>query len=455
MLRRSVFVVIHRYAGLSVAAFLLVAGLTGSLLAFNHELDAALNPQLFHVTPPTPAARPLDPLTLRERIAEQVPAREVRELSLETTPGESVMLWLAPAAGEAAVAGGTSGSADDDQHFFDPYTGKLLGSRHWGDLSQGLVNLMPFIYRLHYQLALGEVGNVLFGCIAVLWTIDCFIGLYLTFPARRVARTTAPAGDASASDSSATGAFDQRSWWARWKPSWLVRGSSLFATIFTFHRASGLWVFPLLLVFAWSAVSLNLRPLYEPVMNVAFTTIDVWGGLPTLAEPRPQPTLGWNDALATGRRLMREQSTTRGFSVHQESSLAYEPSQGLYRYDVKSSWDVTANWPGTRVWFDGEHGALVAFDAPTGVVSGNTITAWLVALHMAAIGGLAYQGVVCVLGLLVAGLCVTGVIIWWRKRALRRAARQATGESSSLGTVDTASALRESGALVAAAWSTP
>ena len=41
---------LHRYAGLATALFLLVAGLSGALLAFNHELDAALNPAMLRVT---------------------------------------------------------------------------------------------------------------------------------------------------------------------------------------------------------------------------------------------------------------------------------------------------------------------------------------------------------------------------------------------------------------------
>ena len=41
---------------------------------------------------------------------------------------------------------------------------------------------MPFLYKLHYSLALGEVNSYLFGVVALLWTIDCFVGAYLTFP---------------------------------------------------------------------------------------------------------------------------------------------------------------------------------------------------------------------------------------------------------------------------------
>lgn len=44
---------------------------------------------------------------------------------------------------------------------------------------------MPFVYRLHYSLALDTIGTYAFGIIALLWTLDCFIGAYLTLPRGR------------------------------------------------------------------------------------------------------------------------------------------------------------------------------------------------------------------------------------------------------------------------------
>ena len=49
----------------------------------------------------------------------------------------------------------------------NPYTGEELGRRSWGDISQGLANLMPFVYKLHYALALGEWGVWILGITAL------------------------------------------------------------------------------------------------------------------------------------------------------------------------------------------------------------------------------------------------------------------------------------------------
>lgn len=57
---RALLVLVHRYVGLVLAGFLLVAGLTGSLLAWNDALEAVLAPQLFRATA-VPGRQPLDP----------------------------------------------------------------------------------------------------------------------------------------------------------------------------------------------------------------------------------------------------------------------------------------------------------------------------------------------------------------------------------------------------------
>ena len=145
------------------------------------------------------------------------------------------------------------------------------------------------------------------------------------------------------------------------------------------------------------------------------------------ARANDSPRLGWQDALATGRRLMADQSAKRGFRVGHPLTLMYFPDIGAYVYDVRGSRDVFERAPkggSTSVMFDGNTGQLRDLSQPTGEHTGNTVESWLYALHMARVFGRPYQIFVSALGLIVATLSVTGIYIWWKKRAVRKRSRK-------------------------------
>ena len=152
---RAWLVLLHRYVGLAIALFLVVAGLTGALLAFYDGLDVVVNAKFMHIVPPSADAKPLSPLVLRERVQQQFPNIWVNRVPLATAPNLAVNFYLrSPQDPEHQHT--TSYLYDDA--FVNPYTGEVLVARKWGDISQGWINLIPFIYRLHYSLALGDVG---------------------------------------------------------------------------------------------------------------------------------------------------------------------------------------------------------------------------------------------------------------------------------------------------------
>ncbi len=93
---------------------------------------------------------------------------------------------------------------------------------------------------------------------------------------------------------------------------------------------------------------------------------------------------------------------------------------------MHSSRDIGDKYGSTSIYFDAWSGALTKIDVPTGQRAGNTLTTWLVELHMANLFGLPYKIFVAALGLVIAILSATGVYIWWKKRAARSKRREAT-----------------------------
>ncbi|MFJ1256620.1 PepSY-associated TM helix domain-containing protein [Cupriavidus sp. CuC1] len=393
---RTALVALHRYVGLVMAGFLLIAGLTGSLLAWEHQLDDMINPALFRAEAPAPGAALLDPLVLRERVMRQYPDARMPYAPLKVEEGRSVAFFL-----QAAQAA----ELPNDEVFANPYTGAVQGERKWGDIRQGMKNVMPFIERLHYSLALGTVGTYAFGIVALLWSLDCFVGAFLTFPARM----RRPAGRGVKASGT--------SWLARWHTAWTVRwhGGS-HKLNFDLHRAAGLWTWAMLFVLAWSGVSFNLVEVYEPVMKAVFAHQPGDEMLVTPANARSEPGLAWDEAREVGQRLIAQLARAQGFTVIEETGLFHDSALGVYRYTVRSSRDLREDGGLTTVVFDAGTGMQVGSWLPTGAASGDTIRSWISSLHMATLWGRPFKAFMCVLGLLVAMLSVTGTVIWVRKR---------------------------------------
>jgi len=398
---RYFWVLLHRYTGLAMAGFLIIVGLTGSLLAFNSELEHAITPQLYAVD--TGGAR-LAAAALIARAEALVPTAEVNYLSLGDA--ESVLASMSP---RIDAATGKAYELGFDQLILNPYTGQELGRRTWGEISEGMINLMPFVYKLHFNLALGEVGMWALGITALVWTLDCFVGFYLTLPATKKSQNTPRT----------------KSFWQRWQPAWLIkwRGSK-HRINFDLHRAGGLWLWIMLLIFAWSSVSMNLwDTVYTKTTQLVFDFHAPWTDLKKLDKPLEQPAIGWPQALNIAEALMAKTAAEQGFSVEQPIAIWLNREQGVYVYNVRSSRDIQDKQGNTRIFFDANTGEQRLQLLPSGQYNGNTITSWLIALHMANVFGMPYRIFVCVLGLAIIMLSVTGVIIWLRKR---RAARLST-----------------------------
>jgi uncharacterized iron-regulated membrane protein len=406
---RQFWVVAHRWAGLSLALFLAVAGFTGIFLSWIDELEVATAPELHLSSPPSPNAEPMDVLTLRDQVLARYPDASVDFVPLEIEPGRNLRLhlhWIDPKTGLEREDG-----PGWDDLFIDPYTGEERGRREWGDIGQGVKNLMPFVYRLHYSFALGDWAMLVFGIAALVWVLDCFVGFYLTLPTRTRRRSGAPP------------AINRQSWFARWKPSWLIRWkASRYKLNFDLHRAGGLWLWPILLVFAWSSVSFNLPQVYVPVMK-QFGAEDARETYLAALLPaaRHDPRLNFQQALERGKTLAREESARAGLALRPEGEtyLWHVPEAGSYVYGFTTSADISKHGMGTSVVFDSNTGKLTSVQIPTGVNAANTVTTWISALHTAHVGGLPWRIAVSVIGALVTMLTVTGIVIWMRKRGGR------------------------------------
>lgn len=430
---RHFWVLVHRYVGLTIAFFLIVAGLTGSILAFYDEIDDWLNPHSSrsHTRVAIPAGKPLlDPFVLCDIALKRIPHAQINVILLQPQPGEAYDVFLEPRIDTA--------TRQPYQLAFNaiklnPYTGVEIeripvapAQEIYFPLTRK--NILRFVYALHYQLALGETGGLVFGIVAMIWTVDSFVGFYLTLPKRRpkpysanVNVSARHSGNSCRNDDFLEQtAFKQNSFFQRWKPAWLVKWSASVLRInFDLHRAGGLWVWPMLIVFSWSSVMLNLPQVYKPVMELFFVYPSERGAFPDLPKPQTDPPIDFRSAYAIGQRLIAEQARLKGFTIRRNqpySAYLYDGTKGVFIFSVASDLDINNQRAETTLTFDANTGKLLGIlPLPSGEYSGVTVGSWLLALHFAWIWGLPYKIFVCLMGLVIAMLSVTGVYIWWRK----------------------------------------
>ena len=385
---------LHRYAGLTMALFLVIVGLTGSALAFYDEIDAWLNPDLMHVPPGRPA---LSASELVSRIEAWDDRIRVTNVSLPGDSGHAARAYVQPKAPAFAAGLDYGAELDFTEVWADPATGEVLGTRHRGSCCFGRAELMPFIYRLHYTLhAPGRIGVWLLGGISLLWTFDCLIGFYLTLPRRRP-------------------------FWSRWKKSWKVKtGAGAARVNYDTHRASGLWLWGVLFLLAVTGVYFNLnREVFRPVVEVfskskprPFETREVLA-----REDRGRELIGFDRAIDLGSAEAARRGWPAGLN-----RVGVVPRQAFYILYFEPFEGMRSGLGSPVLYVDGHDGALIGDSVPLEGSAADVIYRLQYPIHSGQILGLPGRIVVFLAGIVTAVLSVTGVVIW--VLGVRRRARQ-------------------------------
>lgn len=401
---------LHRWCGLVIALFLAACGLTGSLIAFEHELDAWLNPALFRVQ----AARaplPLD--TLIERVEDQDRRIRIVQWPLDTAPGQSSEIHVAARPGHAV---------DFDRMFIDPATGTILGTRKWGAWRWDRAHVMPWLNRFHRNLTLpGQWGTRLVGGLAVAWLAITLAGIYLTLPARPRRVASGPLDSRL---------LPARGFWAAWKPAWrLPWGAKGLRWINDLHRAGGLWMLPIALPLAFTGVYFNLgNEIFKPAASLfGPITPHPISTLPRVADGGPSaPAIGPAQSIGLARTFLPKDARD-----YEPWYLGYLPSLGAYRVAFKEKHlrERALRVRYEQVFLDHQTGRLLGrfgYESGTPV---DRFLVWMYPVHSGKVFGPPGQAAIALGGLAVVLLCVTGIVRYGlRPRPGRRRSRTVPAE---------------------------
>ncbi|MET0340252.1 MAG: PepSY-associated TM helix domain-containing protein [Polyangiales bacterium] len=386
---QKLWVRVHRWLGLATAVFLFIAGLTGAIIAWDHELDAMLNPHLFEAPGEGPVRSSLE-------LARELEAREprlfVRYLPLSVEPDHALTLYVA---GRVDPATNKPFELEHNQVLVDPRTGEVKGRRKTDATTLSRETLLPFLYRLHYTLHLPTVGGfdlgrLFMGIVAVAWLLDGVVALWISFPSLKV-----------------------------WRKSFAFRlRQGTHKLTFDLHRSSGVWTWALLTVLAFTAVSMNLnRELVRPLVEVFSPLAPNPFARRPGETPRPGPP-----ALSRADILARAQDEAARLGITAPpGGLLYNAPRHLYGIGFfAAGMDHGDGGLGNpRLVFDGDTGALVTTQMPGEGSAGDVFMQAQFPLHSGRILGVTGRVIITVLGLIIALLSATGVILWARKRRAR------------------------------------
>src|SRR3989304_9792003 len=134
---------LHRWSGLLLLAFLLVAGVTGAALSFRWEIDRAINPHLFSVAP---HAESMSYKALIDVVEQRFPDALVSNIVIPKPPQDAAIVYIKsrmdPHVAHVHVPGMKS-TVEFNQIFVDPHSGEILGKRSTTRFVPTWENIVP------------------------------------------------------------------------------------------------------------------------------------------------------------------------------------------------------------------------------------------------------------------------------------------------------------------------
>jgi len=384
---------LHRWFGLFTAVFLFIAGATGAVISWDHELDSALNPALYHAEQGPHRSM----LALADTVEAADPRVQVSYFPLAVPQGEAVQIWVEQRVDPAT---GKPFEIAYNQVALNPVTGAEQGRRLWGDVSLTRENFLPFLYKLHYSLELPPVGGIdagslFMGIVAIVWVLDAFVSLVLSFP-------------------------HPRSWRKSFAFRWRRGGHAL---TFDLHRSGGVWLWLLLLTLAVTAVSMNLRsqvvvPLVSALSPLTPNPFDAASPL------EPEQQIAPAVSRARVLELAQAEAARRGWSAP-AGALSYEPEYGVYGVGFFEPGNDHGDGGLGNPWlyFHAGDGSPAGADVPGTGSAGDLFLQAQFPLHSGRIIGTTGRVLMTVLGIAIAALSLTGIVLWWRKRSARHRMR--------------------------------
>ena len=358
---RKAWLAVHRWLGLTVGLLLVLIGLTGSLLVFDHAIDEWLHPQLLL----TQGSGTPQPVAVLLQAAE---AEFGKAATSATRPRVEDGVWT------VWFASGVKEHPTYTAVYVDPYTAKVTGQRVWGR------DLISWIYRLHYQLVAGTPGMIIVGLTGIVLIVSTLTGIVLWWPLFR----------------------------RSWRAALAVRRGKLFH--YDLHKSLGALTAVFLVVISFTGAYMEFYPWVTAAIKLVAKVTDPPENLQSTVVADRAP-IAADEAI----RLAQKQFPYAKFDhLHPPTG-----DEGFYEVAFRQAGEVQRSYGRSQVFLDQYTGEILALRRPQDSTLADRFIASQFPLHNGEAFGLPGRWLVFFAGLTPAVFYVTGAMIWWRKRQSR------------------------------------
>lgn len=375
--RRKSWLKVHLWLGLALGFFLSIFGVTGSILVFYEEINAAIDPQLFKVASAQAAFKPLKEII--DAANQQAP--ENARLNSVSYPkdGESAYLLF--------YAKPLAEGVERWQVFVDPYSAQVTGKRMIMRSDDWMPCCMiPFVFQLHYALLAGETGGIAVGIMAAVMVISVLTGLILWWPLN-----------------------------GKWLRVLTVkRQASTERFNHDLHQTSGFYTALILLAVLVSGVYMNLPKQFAGLIKVLSPeTQDNFMDKPQSEKASGRTPIGLDKAFNIARQHYPEGRPSWLSPPKDE--------QGVYAVAAVDVPNLSRFWSKQEVLIDQYSGAIIEVRDPSRRHSaGETFLDWQWPLHSGKAFGWPGRIAVFISGLACPLMFVTGLIRWMQKQRAKQ-----------------------------------
>jgi uncharacterized iron-regulated membrane protein len=362
---RAAWAQVHLWLGLTLGIVGVFIGITGSILVFDSDIDALLNPQRYGTSGPQ-VAKPFSEYAASAAAASEGRARATL-IRLPEAQGMPVVVF---------ARGRGEGGGGQYRVYLDPPTGRVLEAVQGG-------GFIGWVHGFHENLSLREYfGREIVGAVGIAMLISSLSGLFLWWPGR--------------------GRFASSLGFRRGLP--VTRN---------LHYVFGFYGFVMLAMLSFTGIFIAYTEAGRAMVAVFAPLSAPARNIQAPEGPRAAKPISVNEAVGMAKELYPAEKV---WSV----GLPAGP-RGTYRVNLSEP-GVTSMQAGrgTVVFVDPGSGAILRrVDASTRTGGDNFLTLQRT-LHSGEPFGVLGRAVICVAGLLPGLFVVTGSLMWLRQRRAQR-----------------------------------